>query len=200
MKKRICSLTILFSLILTTCLLLPVTADAKEPEIIASLRSYIQVYGTLYNSSNFGTTRYTSSISYQKKNKRLCFLCTMNNGSSVCTMKMYMPISRKKASYTANYKQTIRAKGRTAVITGKAAVKRKTYSNQSTNLKFSRNNKTKWSKYIKNRPYQIAANSHLKIAFWMWENSLEKQVTICFPNFGFRNVTVYDKSIRTYEW
>ena len=198
MKKRICTLFILLTLL--SPLLVCVPADAKTPEIMASLRSYIKTYGPLGNYSNSGLSYYTTKISYQKSKKRFLFQCTNVHGSSVSTIKMYMPAAKKKASYTVYFHQTIVAGSKKGIMSGKAALKKKTYNNSYTNLKFSRKNKNKAARKIPGSYYQAAGNSQLQIAFWLWENSLEKGPTLCFRNFGFKKVSVYDPSIHTNEW
>lgn len=199
MKKRFFATIaiIMFSVIL----LLPAIVSAETPEIMRSLKSHIQVYGTLNNSFQKGSDSYISKISYQKSKKRFLFECGYSNGRSTSYVKMYMPVSRKQASYPVYISQTIRAAGKTAKISGKATLKRKSYNDQSTNLRFSRQNGNAVSKNITNSAYQAAANSLLRLAFKLWENSLESNVTICFRNFGFPNVTVIDPSkVYAYEW
>lgn len=199
MKKRFFSVfaIIMFSIVL----FLPAVVSAETPEIMRSLRSYIQTYGTLKNAAWSGSDSYISKISYQKREKRFLFECSYSNGNSTSSVRMYMPVSKKMASYPVYFSETVRAAGKTAKISGKAALKRKSYSDQSTNLKFSRKNGTSVSKKITNSAYQAAANSLLRVAFKFWENSLESKVTICFRNFGFRNVTVIDYGkVYTYEW
>lgn len=167
---------------------------------MASLRSDIQVYGPISNYHRYGSNIYTSKITYQKKYKRFLFYCTYTNGRSQTSIKMYMPVSKKKASYTVYFNETVRASGKTGKISGKANLMRRTYSNQFTNLKFTRRNKTSAAKKITNRAYQGAANSSLKVAFSLWEESMEKRTTLCFPNFGFSRIYVFNKSLYTYEW
>ncbi|MBR0410885.1 MAG: hypothetical protein IJI25_07780 [Eubacterium sp.] len=198
MKKRNHLLLIIF--FLTVPLLLSVQTNAKEPEIMASLRSDIQVYGPIANFRRYGSDKYMSKIAYQKKYKRFLFYCTYTNGRSQTSIKMYMPVSKKKASYTVYFNETVRASGKTGKISGKAILKRKTYNNRTTNIKFSRKNKTSAAKKIKNGAYQGAANSSLKVAFSLWEESMEKRTTLCFPNFGFNRIYVFNKSLYTYEW
>jgi hypothetical protein len=199
MKKRF--LTAFAIVMFSIVLFLPAMVSAETPEIMRSLRSHIQTYGALKNNVRSGSDSYTSKISYQKSKKRFLFECSYSNGNSNSSVKMYMPVSKKMASYSVYFSETVRAAGKTAKISGKATLKRKSYSDQSTNLKFSRKNGTSVSKKITNSAYQAAANSLLKVAFKLWENSLESKVTICFRNFGFRSVTVIDYSkVNTYEW
>lgn len=200
MRIKKSMLTILISVILCLTMLAPTTVSAKTPEIMSALKSYIQAYGAQTYKAVNGKHVYTSKISYQKSKKRFLFECTYTNGSSVEKMTMYMPTAKKKASYTVNFSQIIRAAGRVAKMSGKATLRRKTYSDQSSYLKFSRKNGTKDSKKISSASYQAAANSMLRYAFKLWEYILEKKVTLCFRNFGFRRVTVIDKSVYAYEW
>ena len=199
MNKKILTISVTF--ILSVILLFPAAVSAQPPEIMRSLKSYIETYGALKGYSRNGSYTYSSKISYQKSKKRFLFECSYSNGRSTSSVKMYMPISKKKSSYTVNFNETVRAAGKTAKISGKAALRRKTYSDQSSYLKFSRKNGTSVSKRIKNGAYQAAANSLLRVAFKFWENSLENKVTICFRNFGFSRVTVLNSSrVYTYEW
>ena len=195
MKKKILLLSFLL------CLLLTQTLNAKTPEIMNSLKSHIQTYGVLKTSVKSGSNAYISKISYQSRNKRFLFECAYSNGRSTSSVKMYMPISKKKASYTVYFNETVRAAGRTAKISGNATLRRKTYSDQYTTLRFSRRNGTADARKITNSAYQAAANSLLRYAFKLWESSLENKVTICFRNFGFNNVTVIDPNrAYAYEW
>ena len=194
MKMRYPLICILLMMILSS----PV--HAKTPPVMASLKSYVQTYGTIRVNTADGTNRYTSSISYQKKKKRFLFQCKYTNGRSTSTVKMYMPISKKKSKYTINFSQTIRANGLTAKMSGKANLKRTSYNDNSTNLKFSRKNKTKASKKITASVYRTAGNSLTKYAFKLWEYGLENGPTLCFRNFGFKNVSVINQSVYTNEW
>lgn len=198
MKKRI--QTILFFLAFMVPMSRPAIVSAKTLPVMASLKSYIQTYGVIRTKSAYGSIRYTATISYQKKNKRFLYKCTYTNGRSTSAVKMYMPDFKKPANYTVYFNETVRASGRTAKITGKAKLKRQTYNDNFTNLKFSRSNKTKAAKKITNKPYQFAANSLLKVAFKMWESGLETRPTLCFRNFGFKKVTVIDKTTYSKEW
>ena len=195
MKKRMIAASLTILLLLTS--LLPVTVYAKTPAIMASLKSYIQVYGQITFNAGYG---YSSKISYQKNKKRFLFQCTYSNGRSTETVRMYMSASKKKVSYKVYFDQTVRASGLTARISGTAKLKRKTYNDMSTNLKFSRKNKTSASRKITNSAYQAAANSLLKYAFKLWERGLETGPTLCFRNFGFNRITVIDGSVYTKEW
>ena len=199
MKKRIFVAAVTF--LLSLLLILPVTTSAQSPEIMRALKSYIQTYGALKSSYRKGSEVYTSKISYQKSKKRFLFECSYSNGGSTSSVKMYMPASKKKENYKVLFHETVRAAGRTAKISGKTVLNRKTYSNQTSYLKFSRKNRTSSSKKITNSLYQSAANSLLRVAFGLWENSLETKVTICFVNFGFYKVTVLNSSrVYAYEW
>ena len=88
----------------------------------------------------YGSDKYTSKIAYQKKYKRFLFYCTYTNGRSQTSIKMYMPVSKKKASYTVYFNETVRASGKTGKISGKAILKRKTYNNRTTNKYGKKNN------------------------------------------------------------
>jgi hypothetical protein len=195
MKKRISLL--LFIVIL----LLPVTTiNAKTPAITASLKSYIQTYGSIKINTQSGVNSYKSSITYQKANKRFQFQCSYSNGRSTSKVRMYMPVSKLKTNYTVYFDETIRASGLTAKISGKANLNRRTYSDQATTLKFSRQNKTSVSRKITNNAYQASANSLLRYAFKLWEKGLETGPTLCFRNFGFSRTTVIDSKTYTKEW
>ena len=193
-----------FAMIMTSLLFvsvfLPVTVHAKTPAIMTSLRNYIQAHGTIAVNYKKGSDSFTSKISYQKSGKRFLLQCTYSNGRSSSGVKMYMPVSKKKTSYTVYFNETVRASGKTAKISGSASLKRKTYSNQTTNLKFSRKNRTSVSKKIKNNAYQAAANSMLRAAFVLWERGLETGPALCFRNFGFSRIAVIDSRINTKEW
>ena len=194
MKKRMVAASLIIMLLLS----LPVTVHAKTPAIMASLKSYIQVYGPITITPRYGLD--SAKISYQKSKKRFLFQCTYSNGRSIERVRMYMPVSKKKASYKVYFDQAVRASGLTAKISGTAKLKRKTYNDTSTNLKFSRKNKTSASRKITNSAYQAAANSLLKYAFKLWERGLETGPTLCFRNFGFSRVSVIDGSVYTKEW
>lgn len=167
MKKKV-SIIVFLSLIF--CQLMPLPVSAKIPPVMDSLKSYIQVYGALKSKSSDGVNRYSSAISYQKKKKWFVFQCAYTNGNSKSSVKMYMPVSKKQAKYTVTFNETIRASGLTARISGKAKIRRKTYNDWTTVVRFSRKNKTAVSRRITNPVYQSAANSLLRIAFKMWEN------------------------------
>ena len=115
MKKRMIAASLTILLLLTS--LLPMTVYAKTPAIMASLKSYIQVYGQITFNAGYG---YSSKISYQKSKKRFLFQCTYSNGRSTETVRMYMSASKKKVSYKVYFDQTVRASGLTARISGTA--------------------------------------------------------------------------------
>lgn len=198
MKKSILKLFLV--VVSALFLLIPTTAFAKNPEIMNALKSHVQVYGPITWKSGSGGNSYVSKISYLKKGKKFLFRCDYSNGRSTSSVKMYVPATKKKNSYTVNFSQVVRAKGKTAKMSGKATLKRKTYSNLSSTLKFSRKNRTSSAKKIKNAAYQNAANAMLRASVSMWEQSLERTTTLCLPNFGFRNVATFDKSLYAYEW
>ena len=112
MKKRIG--TVLIAVILLFTMLIPVTVQAKTPEAFASLKSHIQVYGAINMNYKYSNNVYTSKISYQKKNKRFVFQCNYTNGNSTSSIAMYVPATKKKASYKVAFAQVIRASGKTA--------------------------------------------------------------------------------------
>lgn len=200
MKKRIRAA--LFFVMLSVLCVLPMTVNAKAPEIMRSLKSDIQTYGPIQKQYRYGSDIYTVKISYQKKKQRFLFQCTLTSGRSSSSVKMYMPFVKKKAYYTVSFNQTIRASGLTAKISGEAKLKRKTYSDRTSTLRFSRKNKTSAARKIKGSTYQIAANNMLRTAFQLWEMSLETKTTLCFRNFGFSKITVFDGRAGKYakEW
>ena len=198
MKKSIHILVL--TILLSVFLLTPVTVQAKTPEIMSALKSHIQTYGPVIYNLRSGSDVYTSKISYQKSKKRFLFQCACKSGNSTSSIKTYMPISKKKASYTVYFDETVRAAGKTAKISGSAKLKRKTYSDRRSILKFSRKNKTSVSKKIKNKAYQAAANAMLRTSVDLWELGLETKTTLCFRNFGFQNITVFDKRTYYYKW
>lgn len=198
MKRKISAAII--TVLLSVFILLPATVHAATPAIMSSLKSYIETYGPITGYSANGSNIYVSKISYESKNKRFLFECGYTNGNSTQIVKMYMPTAKKQTSYTVYFSQVVRASGLTAKISGKASLKRKTYSDASTNLKFSRTNGTAAAKKIKGSAYQAAANAMLKIAFKFWERGLETGPTLCFRNFGFNRITVMDGNIYAKEW
>ena len=190
----------ILTIMVVVSLILPAQVYAKTPEIMSALRSHIQVYGPITSGYRSGSESYSAKISYNKKTKKFLFQCTYTNGRSTSSVKMYMPASKKLTSYTVYFNETVRASGKTAKISGKAKLKRKNYSNQYTNLIFSRKNKTSVSKKIKNNAYQTAANSLLRCAFYYWEKGLETNTTLCFRNFGFDRITVINSLYNSGEW
>ena len=200
MRKRI--FAILLTVMLFFTMLVSTMVQAKTPKAFASLKSYIQVYGPINVNYRYLNNVYTSKISYQKKNKRFVFQCSYTNGNSTSSIAMYVPAIKKNSKYKVAFAQTIRASGKTAKMSGTAKLKRKTYNDNATNLRFSRLNKTSVSKKIKNNAYQSAANALLKFAFKLWENGLETKMTLCFRNLGFNKITVIDASkvYSTKEW
>ena len=198
MKKQISRFLVVF-MVFTFIFSMTVFAKKKEPAIMASLRSYIQTYGVIRDTKRFGRETYDTSITYNKKKKSFLFKCVFNNGSSTSEISMVMPSTKKKFTYTVEFKEVVRASGKTAKIEGTAKLKRRSYG-PSVNLRFSRRNKSKLAKKITNAAYQSAANTILKVAFSLWELSLEKEVTICFRNFGFSNSVVFDPKIYINEW
>ena len=172
-------------------MLAPVPVSAKTPAKMKALRSYVKTYGKIVRSYQYGNNRYTASISYQTKKKRFVYKCTYTNGNSTSSVKMYMPVSKLKKVYTVSFNETVRAGKRTAKISGKAKLRRKSYNNLSSKLRFSRRNKTAISKKIKNNAYQNAANSLTQVAFSLWEYGLETGPAISFRNIGFPNIATY---------
>ena len=182
-SKRIISCIFLFVFIL-----IPVTTNASTPVETTILRNYIKTNGELRNTYAGGNDTYKTLISYQKKNNRFLFQCTYSNGNSTSTIRMYIPVSKQKSSFTVYFDETVRASKLKAIISGTAILKRKTYNNRTTSLKFSRKNKTAVSKRITNTAYQNAANSILRIAFSLWERELRVKPSLCFIDFGFKNI------------
>ena len=180
---------IISCIFLVVFILVPVAADASTPVETTILRSYIKTNGDLRNTYNSGKNdTYKTRVSYQKQNNRFLFQCTYSNGNSTSTIRMYIPVSKQKSSFTVYFDETVRASKLKAIISGTAILKRKTYNNRTTSLKFSRKNKTAVSKRITNTAYQNAANSILRIAFSLWERELRVKPSLCFMDFGFKNI------------
>ena len=186
MKKRL--FAVVFTAILAVSLLTPVTVSAQTPAYLKYLRKYIRNNGAIIQTYEYGSDSYIAKISYQKKKKRFLFQCDYTNGRSTTTIKMYMPVKKLKKSYKVKFNETVRSGKRTAKISGKAKLKRKSYSNLSSYLKFTRKNKTSISKKITNKAYQNAANSSLRMAVSLWELGLENGPALSLRDLGFNNI------------